>query len=336
MARPMRIAFPGALYHVTVRGNERKAMVRDDQDRQHFLHALRRSVSDYGILLHVFCLMENHYHLVVGTPKANLSAFMQSLQTRFNVFFNRRYRRSGHVVQGRYGAKLVEPGPYLLRLSRYVHLNPVCIQAREEWDWQDRVGILRKYQWSSYGSYIGKEPELDFVKYGLILDLIEGPTQKLRERYRQYVEAGLVEADQEFTEMMRQAVHCVGTEQFQREIQQRHEALLCESRRPEDIASRCHRAGREEEVLKAVSQLLGMDRKEFQRRRKGQWERAMVAYLMTKHAGVTQREVADIIGVRTGAAVSLLLARLRQGLETNLTLRKQLHTIEAEILSFKG
>jgi hypothetical protein len=78
-------------------------------------------------------------------------------------------------VQGRFGAKLVEPGPYLLRLNRYVHLNPVCVQAREELDWPERVEILRKYGWSSYGGYIGKGPELDFVNYAPILDLVEGP-----------------------------------------------------------------------------------------------------------------------------------------------------------------
>ena len=129
MARPQRIEYEGAVYHVTARGNDRRAIFRDDADREHFLRALAESVERFEVRLYLFCLMTNHFHLVVETPRANLGRFMHRLQTAHTVYFNRRHRRCGHLMQGRYGARLVEKDAYILRLSRYVHLNPVFTAA---------------------------------------------------------------------------------------------------------------------------------------------------------------------------------------------------------------
>ena len=108
MARPIRVEFPGAVYHVTARGNERKRIFRDDEDRRRFLVALEEMAAQFGVEVLVFCLMPNHYHLVIRTPKANLSRAVGWLQTTYTIRFNRRYRRSGHLFQGRFKAHLVE------------------------------------------------------------------------------------------------------------------------------------------------------------------------------------------------------------------------------------
>ena len=129
MARTQRIEYEGAVYHVTARGNERREIFRDDADREHFLRVLDESVGRFEVRLYLFCLMANHLHLVVETPRANLGRFMHRLQTAYTIHFNLRHCRSGHLMQGRYGAKLVEKDAYLLRLSRYVHLNPVFTAA---------------------------------------------------------------------------------------------------------------------------------------------------------------------------------------------------------------
>ena len=107
MARPLRIEFPGALYHVMSRGNERRAIVRDDRDREKRLEWLRRTVEDYGWRLHAFVLMTNHDHLFVETPRPNLSAAMQFLNGGYTSAFNRRHRRVGHLLQGRFKAQLI-------------------------------------------------------------------------------------------------------------------------------------------------------------------------------------------------------------------------------------
>ena len=125
MARPIRIEYEAAVYHVTMRGNDRRNLFEDDADRERFLAKLGESGILFEMRLYLYCLMSNHVHLVLGTPRANLSRFMQRLETAYTVYFNHRHRRCGHLFQGRFGSVLVEEDEYMLKLSRYVHLNPV-------------------------------------------------------------------------------------------------------------------------------------------------------------------------------------------------------------------
>ena len=178
MARPLRIVYEGAVYHVTARGNRRADIFRTDQDRERFIRQLAESVRLYDVRLYLFCLMTNHVHLVVETPQANLSRFMQRLQTAYTVYFNRRYNQSGHLFQGRFGSSVVEEDEYVLKLSRYVHLNPVFVKAHTNKTDRERVQVLRNYPWSSYRSYIGKCARLDFVDYGPILEMMDGSGKK--------------------------------------------------------------------------------------------------------------------------------------------------------------
>ncbi|MSR64594.1 MAG: hypothetical protein EXS18_02305, partial [Verrucomicrobiae bacterium] len=121
----IRVEFEGAVYHVMARGNERQTIFRSAQDRALFLETLGESVAQFGLLVHVDCLMPNHYHLVVATPRGNLSRAIGWLQVTYTVRFNRRHRRSGHLFQGRFKAQLVDGEEYGRELVRYVHLNPV-------------------------------------------------------------------------------------------------------------------------------------------------------------------------------------------------------------------
>src|SRR3989339_1664941 len=125
MTRPLRIEYPGAVYHVTSRGNEKKAVFKDDQDRESFLNTLYRVNKRYNWLCHAYCLMTNHYHLLIETPNANLSTGMRQLNGVYTQALNRRRNRVGHVFQGRYKAVLVQKDNHLLELCRYIVLNPV-------------------------------------------------------------------------------------------------------------------------------------------------------------------------------------------------------------------
>ena len=118
MARKLRIQFEGAIYHVTIRGVERRRIFDDDADRERFLARLGDAVREYGIRLYLFACMRNHVHILCETPQANLSAFMHKLQTAYTVYYNLRHRRSGHLMQGRFGAELVAGDEYLLRLGK--------------------------------------------------------------------------------------------------------------------------------------------------------------------------------------------------------------------------
>jgi REP-associated tyrosine transposase len=118
MVRPLRIDYPNAFYHVTCRGNERKNIFRDDRDREVFLEKLQGSLDIYSVRLHAYVLMDNHFHFICQTPKANLSSFMRQFNVSYTGFYNRRHRRAGHLYQGRFKAIVVEADNYLLELSR--------------------------------------------------------------------------------------------------------------------------------------------------------------------------------------------------------------------------
>ena len=143
MARPLRIEYSGAVYHVTSRGNGRADIFLEDSDREAFIDVLAKTVEKYNWLCHAFCLIDNHYHLIIETPDPNLSLGMRQLNGVYTQTFNRVHSRVGHVFQGRYKAILVEKGSHLLELCRYVVLNPV------------RAGMVSKpdaWRWSSYKS----------------------------------------------------------------------------------------------------------------------------------------------------------------------------------------
>ncbi len=125
MARPIRVEFEDAVYHVTARGNERKPIYRDDRDRERFLETLEEAVKRFRLVIHPYCLMPNHFHLLAQTPRANLSDAAGWLQTTYSIGFNRRHRRSGHLSEGRFKAHLVEEDAYARELIKTIHLNPL-------------------------------------------------------------------------------------------------------------------------------------------------------------------------------------------------------------------
>src|SRR6266567_4136478 len=127
MARLLRMSFPGAWYHLTSRGNERREIYWQDRDRMHFIQLFPLGCERFGVRLHAYVLMKNHDHLLAQTPEANLSPAMQWLNGAYTVWFNRRHRRAGHLLQGRFRAVVVESEAWALGLSRYIHLNPVRV-----------------------------------------------------------------------------------------------------------------------------------------------------------------------------------------------------------------
>ena len=182
MSRPLRIAFPGAFYHVTSRGNTQAAIYADDADRQAFLDLLTHVVQRYHWLCHAFCLMDNHYHLVIETPEGNLSQGARQLNGMYTQWYNRRHRRVGHLLQGRYKAILVERDSYLLELCRYVVLNPV------------RAGMVRsarEYHWSSYRATAGLRVPPGLLCTDWILAQCGAERAEAQRRYRRFVAEGV-------------------------------------------------------------------------------------------------------------------------------------------------
>ena len=147
MARPLRIEYPGAVYHVTSRGNERKAIFKSEVDKDAFLKVLRSVNKRYNWICHAYCLMDNHYHLLIETPDGNLSRGMRQLNGVYTQIFNKQHSRVGHLLQGRYKAILVEKERHLLEVCRYVVLNPVrarIVEMPEQWKWSSYMGTADK------------------------------------------------------------------------------------------------------------------------------------------------------------------------------------------------
>ena len=192
MARPLRIQYPGAWYHVTSRGNERRRIFADDQDRKKFLEIVAKSVESFRVQLHCYVLMANHFHLLLMTPQGNLQAFMQRLNTAYTVYFNHRHRRSGHLLQGRYKAIVVEADPHLAELSRYLHLNPVRIRTHSQKEIARKREIMSNYRWSSFPGYTSVRRREPFVTYGMVVSVVGGKDDaRGRRKYREFVLSGI-------------------------------------------------------------------------------------------------------------------------------------------------
>jgi REP element-mobilizing transposase RayT len=182
MSRPLRLQYPGAVYHLTSRGNARQKIFLDNLDRKTFLSVLGRVVLRCDWLCHAYCLMDNHYHLLIETPKANLALGMRQLNGIYTQSFNRRHRRVGHLLQGRYKAILVQKEAHLLELCRYVVLNPLRVKAR------DRVD---QWKWSSFRATAGLEQAPAFLTSDWILSQFGAKRGKAQTAYAAFVREGL-------------------------------------------------------------------------------------------------------------------------------------------------
>lgn len=182
MSRPLRIAFPGAIYHVTSRGNARAAVFIGDEDRQQFLRLLAKCIERFNWICHAYCLMDNHYHLLIETPDANLKEGMRQLNGVYTQKFNHAHGRVGHVFQGRYKAILVDKNSYLLELCRYIVLNPVRAKMVTE------PGL---HAWSSYNATLGRTNCPAWLQTDWLLQQFASRKTHARQRYAEFVAQGI-------------------------------------------------------------------------------------------------------------------------------------------------
>jgi len=185
MARPLRIEYPGAVYHITSRGNEKKNVFKDDIDRDTFLKILAQVNKRYSWSCHSYCLMDNHYHLLIETPEGNLALGMRQLNGVYTQAFNKRYNRTGHLFQGRYKAILIQKDSHLLEVCRYVVLNPVRASMVEHPD---------AWKWSSYRATSGKEEPHPGLTIQWVLGQFSSQRSKARKEYQQFVKWGIGKA----------------------------------------------------------------------------------------------------------------------------------------------
>ncbi len=182
MSRPLRIEYPGAVYHVTSRGNEKKAIFKDNRDRENFLNTIQQVNKRYHWICHAYCLMANHYHLLIETPDGNLSLGMRQLNGVFTQLINKRYGRTGHLFQGRYKAILIQKDSHLLAVCRYIVLNPVRAKVVEK---------PEDHRWSSYLATAGGVKPHPCLSTDWVLSQFRGKPDNAKKEYRQFVSSDI-------------------------------------------------------------------------------------------------------------------------------------------------
>ena len=216
MARPLRIEYPGAFYHVTSRGNEKGRIFSSNRDREKFLSYLEDAHKRFRIVIHGYCLMFNHYHFIMETPLGNLCRSMQYINSSYATYYNVKWKRAGHLFQGRYKAILVDADPYIQQLSRYIHLNPVRAKL---------VKSPEEYQWSSYACYTSAKKTPDFLNTEFTLRFFSNR----KKEYERFVEEGLSQKIEDPLKGVK-AGFILGSDEFVSKIKDRYLCGIKESR----------------------------------------------------------------------------------------------------------
>ena len=329
MTRPLRIQFPGALYHVTSRGNEKKNIFKDDDDRNHFLKILSQSIQTYNINLHCFVLMKNHFHLLVETPLGNLGDFMRQFNISYTSHYNRRHKRVGHLYQGRYKSILVEKDSYLSALSRYVHLNPVKVAEIKKTTPEHQLQHLWNYKWSSLPGYLNLSEQLDFLNYDTILVEYGGCNQTGRNNYKQQLVTDLGSDSNNIKDkIIGQSI--LGSKEFISRIRDTYLNNKKEREKP-DIR-KIHNYLSQDIVLSVLTNEFELTLDEIFT--KAGYIRQTSMTVLYKYAGLNNREIGELFGVDY-STVSQSRKRLLENAEKNEKTKLALDKIEAILSRIK-
>ncbi len=345
MARALRIEQPGGRYHITARGNERKPIYRDDFDRAHFLELLAELGERFGARVHAYVLMDNHFHLLLETPEANLSEAMQWLNVSYSVWFNRRHNRVGHLFQGRFKAVVVEDDAGWQEVARYVHLNPVRVAGLELDKRQreaSRIGLgkspsaevvaqrlrhLREFRWSSYRAYAGYEVGAAWLWRQPLERLCGGrsvPEQRaaLRAYTEQAARQGVI--DRPWDRLVGGLV--LGTAAFAEGLRQKARANL----REQPAVRKLARPIDWTRIVSALEQAKGESWSAFVQRH-GDWGRDAALWLGRRFGRYSLRELGVLAGGIDYAAVGQAVSRFGHRLEGQDQLRRTLVQIEGQL-----
>ena len=324
MARPLRIQFSGAYYHIMCRGNAKQQIFHTEYDRHKFISLLVESLERYSVRLHAYILMSNHYHLLIQTLKPNCSEFMHRLNVYYVGWFNHRHNRCGHLYQGRYKAIIIEADSYLMEVSRYVHLNSIRSSLRSGTSFHRKWQHASSYRWSSLPGYLTKTKAQDFVYYDQIL-LMSGS----RRYYEQFVsdgvrndvrnpfknvKYGLLLGDENFVKKMR--AECI--EEGSKQEQPSYRELVVESLEPR-------------RVIECVAAVCSIEKNEICKHYGNSEIRGVTSELLYQFSDITQAEIGQLLGGISYSGVSRLRQRLQRKLKSNQQTRAKYQEAESRL-----
>ena len=308
MSRPLRIEYPGAFYHVTSRGNERRTIFQSNRDRVKYLTYVESAHERYGAMIHAYCLMGNHYHLLLETPRGNLSKIVHYINGAYTTYFNIKRSRSGHLFQGRFKGILVDKDEYCKELSRYVHLNPV------------RAGIVKaplEYPWSSYRYFVGRDKKPKWLTTEFILGDFGGEGERGFKKYGEYVERG---DNKELDDPLKKVIAStfLGGKEFIERIKLEYLEGKEIDRRDLPALKKILIGPSLESIEKGVIRVAGRGDPLFKK---------MCIYLSYQHSGLNLGEIGDYFRMQR-SAISQLSRRFAKTIKGNQELRKVLSNIE--------
>ena len=323
MARPLRIDIPDGWYHVTCRGIERRGLYASDRDREHFLGLLEGVVERYSIRIHAYALMSNHFHLLVSTPDANLSAAMQWLKLSYSAWFNAKHDRVGPLFQGRFKSVPVENSAWGYEVSLYIHLNPIMLvrlglsksnKKAESLGWKQpdkeqvktRLAELRRFKWSSYPSYAGYRSTPPWLTVDEILARASTLKSERQQTYRSDAKQRITKGMPENLQQRLIEGFALGTEKFMSNIKK-------SGKTGREIAGKSKLRSKVsfEEMVRLVEQIRGVDSSEFLNAR-GDWAKPLLLLGARMYCGLTLQETGERIGGVDYAAVSVMLKRFEK------------------------
>jgi REP element-mobilizing transposase RayT len=318
MARAWRIEFEGAFYHILSRGNEGRVIVGDDADRKRLLEAIGQAAERFDLEIFAYVLMTNHYHLLLRTRQANLSNAMQWFGTTYTRRYNNRHGRTGHLFQGRFKSILVENEAYLMRLSFYIHRNPL------------RAGLVQRladYPWSSYKAYAYGRAAPEWLSTGLILARM--PAEDPHKGYREKAQAYVAE-EARLWENLRHGV-MLGSREFVERIRREHLPSELETDMPQQRA--VARGIGPEELARRAAAALGWEDLKFApgRRLRGdrKLERDLVVFWLWNLGWYKNEEIGRVFGL-TSSAVSHCAQTVRGSMEADGRLRRRCEALNSQ------
>lgn len=325
MARQLRIQFSGAVYHITCRGNARQNIYKDNKDRKEFLEILQESQRIYSIKIFSYVLMSNHYHLLIETPKGNISDYMRHLNIRYTSHYNRRHKKVGHLFQGRFKSILVDKDTYLTMLSRYIHLNPVKIKSMRRMPYEEKIKYLREYRWSSLPGYVSKRKKENYVDYDLVLEEYGGDNDEGRRAYGKMISIDMSGSMEIKDKIVGQSI--LGREEFIKKVLERHLKKDSNSREQPSFRE-LHGLKAREEIIRVVEEETGKGLEEL-KKAKGV-ERAILMDMLYRAGGLRGTEIGSILEVDY-STVSQRRAKLRDRLKKDKKLSHLINRIEKRL-----
>ncbi|MGB3479279.1 MAG: transposase [bacterium] len=305
MARPLRIQYSGAFYHITCRGNERRKIFHDDDDRSRFIQLLAESLEIYRVVIYAYVLMDNHFHLVAQTLRSNLSEFMRRFNICYTGWFNYHHHTCGHLYQGRYKALLVDADNYLLELSRYVHLNPVRGRKLKRRGCHDQWRHAKSYPWSSLRGYLNAKCTEDFIEYNTILDMVGG-----RRAYRSFIDDSIKHGfDDIFEDVQYQTI--LGDDNFVAAVKNKYLEKGSLREQP-DYRTMLSKIIAPDVVVACCADVLDVNEEELLARSGDGIIRGIVADMLYKYSGINQRAIGEILSSIGYTGVNMLRCRLQK------------------------